>query len=240
MSRSDIMSNVKDPIKDIRHWLRLRFFAENINEGKILIIGDHTGAEFEYFRKVFPNAEIDSLDLLKNKHVNIVVDIQKFKPRKKYDAVIMNNVLEHLEHDFLVLRNIRKMLSEKGRLCIAVPLQNDDNADFHVQLYNTKIFDRTLEVCGFKKVDYMEYGVFFGYWYYFLKRWFRFMNEWIYRNYRNFRLFNKGKYRGCNYICEKSDECYDYLKVNKSTFSNLIKNKSNAYRSNLRSKPERK
>ncbi len=205
-------------MNDIRCWLRLRFFSERMEDNKsMLIVGDYQdGTEYKYYSKKFPNAKIDSINLYRNKYVNIVCDIQKFQTEKKYDYIIMSAIIEHLENDFQTLRNIRNMLTPYGLVFIHVPFYNEIEGT-HIQLYSPHMFTKTLLICGLEPIDSMEVGAFFSIGYYFLKRQFHWANEWIYRNYKSFRFLNKNKERGGYYICKKS-KSINSVKLNKNRF----------------------
>jgi 2-polyprenyl-3-methyl-5-hydroxy-6-metoxy-1,4-benzoquinol methylase len=46
---------------------------------------------------------------------------EEYKPSKKYDAIIMAHILEHLEDPVGMLRKAKEWLSKNGRIFIAVP-----------------------------------------------------------------------------------------------------------------------
>lgn len=49
------------------------------------------------------------------------VSLEKFKSRIKFDIVILNHVLEHIEKPNVFLGKIRSLISPKGQLFVAVP-----------------------------------------------------------------------------------------------------------------------
>ena len=75
-----------------------------------------------------------------------VLDIGKECPdivKRRFDTVVLINVLEHVEQDLKALNNIYQMLKPKGRLIIIVPqykslFNNIDKADGHYRRYTKK------------------------------------------------------------------------------------------------------
>jgi SAM-dependent methyltransferase len=85
--------------------------------------------------------------------------------QNNYDYVLLFDVLEHIEDDEQVLRNIHKLLSNTGygRFCLRVPaLQfiygENDKSIGHFRRYSLKQLKRLLEKCGFNvnKIAYQN------------------------------------------------------------------------------------
>jgi SAM-dependent methyltransferase len=77
------------------------------------------------------------------------------KISKKYDAIIMINVLEHIEDDVSALRELRKSLVPGGHLLIYVPAMPSlfsklDKEHGHFRRYTRKKFIERLQEAGFE------------------------------------------------------------------------------------------
>lgn len=78
------------------------------------------------------------------------------------DTVIMRHILEHIEDSVTILRHIRTLLREKGRLIIAVPnntihLSIPMNIE-HVHGFSPQSMKSLLEVCGYTVVEQLDGG----------------------------------------------------------------------------------
>jgi SAM-dependent methyltransferase len=72
-----------------------------------------------------------------------------------FDAVLIGEVLEHLERDVDALRNIRRVLNDDGRLVVTVPFYNDWE-EGHMRIHSPRSSRRLLELGGFTIEDYLE------------------------------------------------------------------------------------
>lgn len=75
--------------------------------------------------------------------------------QKEYNAIIMINVLEHIEDDVAALRNLRKTLVPGGHLLIYVPAMPSlfsklDKEHGHYRRYTRKQFVHRLQEAGFE------------------------------------------------------------------------------------------
>lgn len=46
---------------------------------------------------------------------------ENYKPKIKFDTIILNHVLEHIENPVHLLKKMREWISEKGVICVGVP-----------------------------------------------------------------------------------------------------------------------
>lgn len=54
--------------------------------------------------------------------INGIVSLfENYKSQRKYDNIILGHVLEHVENPVEILRSVKNILSEKGRILVAVP-----------------------------------------------------------------------------------------------------------------------
>jgi len=83
--------------------------------------------------------------------------------RKKYDAVVCSEVLEHIDDDVLAIKTLRKLLKKKGLLIISVPYNmkywsQHDEFSGHVRRYDEGELERKLEKESFKILSNFGWG----------------------------------------------------------------------------------
>ncbi len=117
---------------------------------EILNVGSFWGRDYFYLKKKGKN--VTNIDIVDNGlPCTIIADItdENFSLKKKFDVVLIAEVLEHLFKDFKALQNAREVLREDDYLIITVSFFNDF-ADYHVRVYTPKTIKRLLESEGFK------------------------------------------------------------------------------------------
>ncbi|TYO61100.1 class I SAM-dependent methyltransferase [Bradyrhizobium hipponense] len=96
----------------------------------ILEIGAASGQTLRWIRTIYPHAvttgvEINgavAAELSRNVDVAIIGDIDECLPRlKKYDLILMLDILEHLIDSSSVLQKVRGLLEPGGRVVVSVP-----------------------------------------------------------------------------------------------------------------------
>jgi|SRR3989344_1754340 len=119
---------------------------------------------------------VDAFDLDKNaielaKEVNNDSNVTfrsqnllKYKPIKKYDMILMIEVLEHIEQDQIALEKVYTMLKAGGSLLITVPAFEAYRTDFdhwsgHIRRYTKEDLQQKLETAGFQ----VQHARYFGY-----------------------------------------------------------------------------
>jgi len=138
--------------------------------GDILEIGSGIGTFSEKIIRDFKNgkiylSEIDPkfLKLLKKQFKNqakvLKIDLNNKKDfekiKKKFDSILMPNVLEHVKDDVLALRLLRDTLKDRGHLVIYVPCHKFlfcdlDVAEGHYRRYSGKEIEAKARKAGFK------------------------------------------------------------------------------------------
>ena len=99
------------------------------------------------------------------------LDIVHFNKKEHPSICAVNlvtciNVLEHIEEDFLALRNIHSILSMRGRFLLMVPALQSiygtlDSLGGHCRRYDKKALNQLLTKSGFK-IEKQHYMNFFG------------------------------------------------------------------------------
>ena len=87
----------------------------------------------------------------------VVADLCRMPVNKKYDTAIMLDVLEHLEHDIQVLRDLRRILRPAGMLVVKVPATPRlfgtlDEAVGHYRRYTKDSLTNALSSAGFSRI----------------------------------------------------------------------------------------
>jgi glycosyltransferase involved in cell wall biosynthesis len=119
----------------------------------ILDVGSWTGAIANHiYNNGFTN--IDCLEICKSActlgsttfpHLKFINDsIYSYKSKKKYDIIIVAEILEHLHNPLTIIKNLKNMLSDNGMLLITVPtlevtFKNSDDKEHIVALEKTDL-----------------------------------------------------------------------------------------------------
>jgi len=120
-----------------------------------------------------------NINILKKRFLgsNVIVsdcDISKGNAKfvGMFDTAVCINVLEHVERDLDLLKNLKTSLEDKGHLALVVPAFNRlygtiDKSDNHFRRYDRKQILKLVNEAGFKPVKcfFMNMPGFFG-WYY--------------------------------------------------------------------------
>ncbi len=119
---------------------------------KVLLIGVFAGRDY-YFLQTHGH-DVVGFDLVNQTDIHgkmVVGDVQAVLPFKanSFDAVVMVEVLEHLEEDLGALRNLRNVLSDGGVLVIGVPYYQDQ-PEHHLRIYSPQTLRRLLGAAGFR------------------------------------------------------------------------------------------
>lgn len=143
-------------------------------EGKLLDVGCNEGRGLEFYKA--NGFEAEGLEL--NSHAAEVArskgfvvhesTLENFKIEKKYDVVILSNVLEHSLNPSEMLSSIYKLLNSGGTLCISCPNNRswlrtifarywiNWHVPFHLTHFSQKTLGELLKSCqfGVVKIEY--------------------------------------------------------------------------------------
>lgn len=106
----------------------------------------------------------------KNKNLKFLyIDLNKNLPKKKFDCILLLDVLEHVKDDFNLLKNLKKILKKQGILIIKVPAYPSlygahDKYLGHYRRYSKKQLLDLVESVGLKLEDvrYWDLVTFFA------------------------------------------------------------------------------
>jgi SAM-dependent methyltransferase len=125
---------------------------------RVLVIGVFGGRDY-FLLKSRGGHEVHALDL------EVVPGFDNFKVgnveerlpygEKYFDAIVMNEVLEHLIEDARALGNLRAALKDDGVLVLSVPFVHDAEPT-HVRVHTRASVERLLACCGFEAFDVVE------------------------------------------------------------------------------------
>jgi len=97
----------------------------------------------------------------------ITGDLFTYKPKKKFDAIGIFDVVEHIDDDTGALRACARLLKDHGRLFLTVPARPElwsvyDDISGHKRRYTTESLTKVLTKSGFS-VLFVSYVGFFQY-----------------------------------------------------------------------------
>lgn len=139
------------------------------------------------------------------------VDLERYNPTEKFDAVLFAGVLEHIDAEVTMMRNSKKVLKENGHIVITDKpafhslFTKRDARIGHIRRYSKKSLRRKLSLAGYKEINikYYNFLMLFGTLYLLLfnkdeypygsggKSMNTFLNFW-YKNFENKFLFPIG------------------------------------------------
>ncbi|MBS3080842.1 class I SAM-dependent methyltransferase [Candidatus Pacearchaeota archaeon] len=107
-----------------------------------------------------------SIENLKEKYPKLNYycgDFMHFNIKKKFDLIIMSEVLEHIENEDKMLKKIHYLLKKDGKLILSVPFDQNlwsrsDELVNHKRRYTKKYLKMIIEKNGFKINDMVCYG----------------------------------------------------------------------------------
>jgi len=110
----------------------VRQYSEATEMKNILDVGCGKGIITKQIKKVFPNIQIDAIDIsekaieLAKKDFSginfFVADGMKLDNwEQRYDIIILNNLYEHIENPTGMLKNLKKILKKEGVFIISTP-----------------------------------------------------------------------------------------------------------------------
>lgn len=167
-------------IDDLLIEIAFNEYQKYFNGRTCLELGPANGLMTRFLHESFEKLDLvegsESLLKIIPEYPNVVKHhslFNEFIPQNKYDTIIMNHVLEHLEHPVNELRNIRKWLESDGTLICGVPNANSfhrliavelgmlsapnelNSRDLelgHYRVYDLKKLIKDVELAGFKVI----------------------------------------------------------------------------------------
>jgi 2-polyprenyl-3-methyl-5-hydroxy-6-metoxy-1,4-benzoquinol methylase len=126
---------------------------------KILDVGCGRGIITRSIHSSFQNALIDAIDNSENELINaknrsmginyILADALTFSGSGYlYDAILLNNIYEHVENPVGMLRNLKKLLQDEGVFIISTPNR------YHIRNIVKKILGRRICIPYFHVTEY--------------------------------------------------------------------------------------
>ncbi len=151
-------------------YLFLKYLQNNgflQKNSRILHFSPERSLEHYFFKGKFENYYTANL---KGKNIDFEIDLsKKIELKDKFDLIICNHVLEHIQNDISALENIYSMLSEGGMAILQTPyskiidqdyfinkkLSPEENLKFygqndHVRIYSKKSLINKIKNTGFE------------------------------------------------------------------------------------------
>jgi 2-polyprenyl-3-methyl-5-hydroxy-6-metoxy-1,4-benzoquinol methylase len=76
--------------------------------------------------------------------------------KAEFDVIICSHVLEHVQDDFSLLREFRRLVAPTGVVLLNVPINETVPDPNHVRAYQEETFPRTLGSAGFHIIDQIK------------------------------------------------------------------------------------
>lgn len=154
-------------------------FLRNV-KGKVLDVGCGAGGFTGLLKKIRPDLDIYGVDISKNAIKIAKKDFPRIEfltgttyklpfPDNFFDACIMRQVLEHVEHPKKALREVRRILKPKAILYSATPIEGEKlvinppkylciKYQGHLQRFSIKSLKSLIMKSGFEIDNYYFYG----------------------------------------------------------------------------------
>lgn len=164
------------PIYRLRQWLILKLLPEKEDSLRFLDVGCGTG---DYARVLLERGHrVDAIDIcepavreavkriperLRSRFHAQVGDFSLLGKQARYDGIICSEVLEHVQEDEALLRQLHALLSPQGRLIVSVPADpflwsDDDVFSGHARRYTREEVVAKLTRAGFTIENFWSYG----------------------------------------------------------------------------------
>jgi SAM-dependent methyltransferase len=146
-------------------WAAKRYFPL---AGSILDLGCGTGLILKGIERLYPNASVYGGDLfpealvLASKRLErtslFLTDISALPFEREFDLIGIFDVLEHIEEDEAVLREINRALVPGGGLMVTVPQHpylwsRQDEHSLHIRRYRAEELNAKMLNCGFRIIS---------------------------------------------------------------------------------------
>ena len=156
-------------IINIYRYLRKKDVENFCKKGNLLDVGFGRPIDLEIFERsgwkasgtqisktAYINAKKRKLDVYYG-------ELTKLNIKKKFDLIIMSEVLEHIENEDKMLKKIHYLLKKDGKLILSVPFDQNlwsrsDELVNHKRRYTKKYLKMIIEKNGFKINDMVCYG----------------------------------------------------------------------------------
>ena len=133
-------------------------------ENKILDVGCGDGLFFDQLERFgsVTGVEADPTTMVSNSRWHGRIHCQpfddKFQPNKRFDSILMLDLLEHLPDAAGALRHVNRLLSDRGLIIATVPAFNalwtsHDDLNHHVVRYTKKSFHPLFEQAGLEIIQ---------------------------------------------------------------------------------------
>ncbi len=154
---------ITHPLRSPDAFIHAQFTLSNLGPCQdVLLVGDAGGRDYLMLKDA--GKRLTVVDIVDHEYIPglIVQSIEDTLPvqNESFDAVVCNEVLEHLERDQDALREIHRVLKRDGLLSLTIPFISSfsraDEAEYHVRVHTEKTLSRLLHACGFE-VDRIIY-----------------------------------------------------------------------------------
>ncbi|MBF0205294.1 MAG: class I SAM-dependent methyltransferase [Oligoflexia bacterium] len=170
-----------------RRYLTKTIEMSKESEFNILEVGAGDGYFSQGIRKIYPKAKITYVDIVADliSHYKKYFDCEAYEGElkqniipgvKKFDLIVMRDLLEHVRDPFSFLNDIRYFLNPEGHIFFITPngledfwpchqrfINNGEDEHLiylnHFHYYLPKTLDELLAKCGFEKKIFFKFGL---------------------------------------------------------------------------------
>ena len=144
----------------------LKIFSKLPKKAKVLDLGIADGSFTHFMYRLRPEIEYHGLDLTNVKEILPKYvkfhkeDATKFDIKEKFDLIVCNHLIEHLETDQVieVFKQARKHLKPKGILWLTTPNLSKEffNDPTHVRPYTKVALEKLFRMTDYKEIEAYE------------------------------------------------------------------------------------
>lgn len=155
-THNDMYNFLKRHIKDITvsnyleigpgHGLFLKFFLENNKSCKNITAVDISPISLKITQSIIEYFKFSDRVIFKNQ------DILDFEEKNKFDFIVMGEVLEHVEHPEVLLKKLRGLVCDNGKIFISTCV-NCPAIDHVYHFKNVKEIQDMINKCGLEIID---------------------------------------------------------------------------------------
>lgn len=146
------------PLEYLAAWMVRRMVEPEAR--RVLVLGPGEGRDVRCLEG--PGRTVVACDIARQDGLRgklVLADAEAGWPfaQGRFDRVVLCEVLEHLWLDVAALAEARRVLTDDGRLVVAVPFQADE-PEYHARVHTPRTIRRLLRYAGFAVEHYVERG----------------------------------------------------------------------------------
>lgn len=130
------------------------FVARWVNERPVLDVGAGDGLICSLLSGIGIDSNAEAVRLANARGIDVRLgDAYDLPFNSEFAAVLLGDVIEHLEHPVDALHQMRKVLQPNGVLYVATPPRKGKIHDYHYREYSKDELVCEVTACGFESID---------------------------------------------------------------------------------------